>query len=156
MPPACPGGPTPFGSSDVYDAVALIRAPTPAAVRCNLEVIARTGNRLDTTDDDANPFPWHGPFAIPGASGALGPALIQAISAPRQLRGRRRAGGGSAWALLACNDAANLPWHGPTAFGSTEVYDAVALIQSNFSTAGSGPGTWRSSPTPAAGSSITA
>ena len=38
------------------------------------------------------------------------------------------------------NDAAGLPWHGPTPFGSSDVYDAVALIQSNFSTAGSGPG----------------
>jgi subtilisin family serine protease len=38
------------------------------------------------------------------------------------------------------NDDANRPWHGPTVFGSTDVYDAVALIQSNFSTAGTGPG----------------
>ena len=49
------------------------------------------------------------------------------------------AGGGLAH-LWRDNDAANLPWHRSTRFGSGDAYHAVALIQSNFSTAGGGPG----------------
>jgi hypothetical protein len=65
-------GPTPFGSNDVYDAVALIQSNFSTAGNGpgNLEVVAHTGNRLDHYwRDDVNPFPWHGPFAIPGATG---------------------------------------------------------------------------------------
>ena len=39
------------------------------------------------------------------------------------------------------NDQAGLPWHGPFAFGTLPgVVEAVSLIQSNFSSAGNGPG----------------
>jgi hypothetical protein len=38
------------------------------------------------------------------------------------------------------NDDPNLVWHGPKVFGATSSYDAAALIQSSFSTAGNGPG----------------
>jgi hypothetical protein len=109
----------------------------------NLEVIAHTGNRLDHYwRDDVFPFPWRGPFAIPGATGtARSPTLIQGGFG---VRGNFEvvvplASGGLAH-FWRDKDAANLPWHGPTPFGSTDHYDAVALIQSNFSTAGGGPG----------------
>jgi hypothetical protein len=65
-------GPTPFGSNDHYDPVALIQSnfSTAGTGPGNLEVVAHTGDRLDFYwREDVNPFPWHGPFAIPGATG---------------------------------------------------------------------------------------
>ena len=38
------------------------------------------------------------------------------------------------------NDAPGLPWSAPIPFGSSDTYDAVALVQSNFSSSGYGPG----------------
>jgi hypothetical protein len=39
------------------------------------------------------------------------------------------------------NDTPGLPWRGPLVFGSTDVvYSSVAMIQSNFSSSGTGPG----------------
>jgi len=137
-------GPTPFGSNDHYHPVALIQSnfSTAGAGPGNLEVIARTGNRLDHYwRDDLNPFPWHGPFAIPGANGVQGPALIQGHFGTKgnfEVVAARLAGQLAHFSRD--TDAANLPWSGPTLFGSSDHYDAVALIQSNFSTAGSGPG----------------
>jgi hypothetical protein len=137
-------GPTPFGSNDHYHPVALIQSnfSTAGAGPGNLEVVARTGNRLDHYwRDDVNPFPWHGPFAIPGANGVQGPALIQGHFGTKgnfELVAARLAG--RLIHFSRDNDAANLPWSGPTLFGSSDHYDAVALIQSNFSTAGGGPG----------------
>jgi len=138
-------GPSLFGSTSHYDAAALIQSSLSAAGNGpgNLEVIAHTGNRLDHySREDVSPFTWHGPIAIPGATGtAATPTLIQGhfgvtgnfeVVVPL-------AGGGLAH-FWRDNDAANLPWHGPNVFGSNDVYDAVALIQSNFSTAGNGPG----------------
>ena len=138
-------GPTPFGSSDVYDPVALIQSNFSTAGNGpgNLEVVAHTGRGLvHYWRDDVNPFPWFVSVAIPGSTGtAATPTLIQGgfgtmgnfeVVVPL-------ASGGLAH-FWRDNDAPNLPWHGPTPFGSTEVYDAVALIQSNFSTAGGGPG----------------
>ncbi len=60
-------GPIPFGSSDAYDAVALIQSnfSRPGNDHGNLEVVARSGNRLDFYwREDAAPFTWHGPFII--------------------------------------------------------------------------------------------
>jgi hypothetical protein len=138
-------GPTPFGSSDVYDPVALIQSnfSTAGSGPGNLEVVGHTGNRLDHYwREDVSPFPWHGPFAIPGSTGtAATPTLIQGSFGTR---GNFEvvvpmASGGLAH-FWRDNDAPNLAWHGPTQFGSSDIYDAVALIQSNFSTAGAGPG----------------
>jgi len=38
------------------------------------------------------------------------------------------------------SDAAALPWNGPIPFGSSDSYDAVTILQSNFSSSGNGPG----------------
>src|SRR5262249_27420169 len=38
------------------------------------------------------------------------------------------------------NDDSTLPWSGPFAFATDLTVDAVSLIQSNFTTSGSGPG----------------
>jgi hypothetical protein len=138
-------GPTVFGSTEAYDAVALIQSnfSTAGGGPGNLEVVAHTGRGLvHYWRDDVDPFPWFVSVAIPGSSGTSGtPTLIQGgfgskgnfeVVVPL-------ASGGLAH-FWRDNDAGDLPWHGPTPFGSTDVYDAVALIQSNFSTSGSGPG----------------
>ena len=66
--PALPwNGPIPFGSSDSYDAVTLFQSNFTSSGNGagNLEVVARSGNRLDFYwREDAAPFPWHGPFTI--------------------------------------------------------------------------------------------
>jgi uncharacterized protein YegL len=65
-------GPTIFGSGNHYQAVALIQSNFSTAGNGpgNLELLAQAGDRLDFYwRDDVNPFPWHGPFAIPGATG---------------------------------------------------------------------------------------
>jgi hypothetical protein len=59
--------PIPFGSSDTYDAVALIQSNFSSAGYGpgDLEVVARSGNRLDFYwREDAPPFVWHGPIAF--------------------------------------------------------------------------------------------
>jgi hypothetical protein len=137
-------GPTTFGSNDHYHPVALIQSnfSTAGGGPGNLEVVARTHNRLDHYwREDVDPFPWHGPFAIPGATGVQGPALIQGHFGSKgnfEVVAARLAG--RLAHFWRDNDTANLPWQGPTLFGSTDHYDAVALIQSNFSSAGGGPG----------------
>jgi hypothetical protein len=138
-------GPTPFGSTDVYDAVALIQSnfSTAGAGPGNLEVVAHTGNGLvHYWRDDVNPFPWHVSVTIPGSSGtAATPTLIQGgFGSKGNFEVVVPLTSGGLAHFWRDNDAANLPWHGPTPFGSSDVYDAVALIQSNFSTSGSGPG----------------
>jgi hypothetical protein len=138
-------GPTPFGATDLYDAVALVQSnfSTAGGGPGNLEVVAHTETHLDFYwRDDVNPFPWHGPFTIPGSTGTgATPTLIQSgfgnrgnfeVVVPHSTGGLAH--------FWRDNDAAGLPWHGPTAFGSGDVYDAVALIQSNFSSSGGGPG----------------
>jgi hypothetical protein len=137
-------GPTVFGSNAVYESVSLIQSNFSAAGTGpgNLEIIAHRANRLDHYwRDDVNPFPWHGPFAIPGANGTLAPALIQGHFGSKgnfEVVAVRAAG--RLAHFWRDNDDPNLSWHGPTSFGSNDVYDAVALIQSNFSAAGTGPG----------------
>jgi hypothetical protein len=137
-------GPTTFGSNDHYHPVALIQSnfSTAGGGPGNLEVVARTHNRLDHYwREDVDPFPWHGPFAISGATGVQGPALIQGHFGSKgnfEVVAARLAG--RLAHFWRDNDTANLPWQGPTLFGSTDHYDAVALIQSNFSSAGGGPG----------------
>jgi len=62
-------GPIPISSSssNTYDAATLIQSNFSSAGYGpgNLEVVARSGNRLDFYwREDAPPFVWHGPFAI--------------------------------------------------------------------------------------------
>jgi hypothetical protein len=138
-------GPTGFGSDELYDAVALIQSniSTAGGGPGNLEIVVHGGDRLvHYWRDDVNPFPWQISGEIPGSNGTSGtPALIQGRFGTR---GNFEvvvplASGGLAH-FWRNNDAPNLPWHGPTRFGSNDGYHAVALIQSNFSTAGGGPG----------------
>jgi hypothetical protein len=138
-------GPTLFGLPSGYLAVALIQGnfSTAGGGPGNLELLAQDGSRLvHYWRDDVNPFPWFVSFVIPGSAGTSGtPALIQGgfgskgnfeVVVPM-------ATGGLAH-FWRDNDDPNLPWRGPTRFGSTDIYDAVSLIQSNFSTGGGGPG----------------
>ena len=128
-------GPATFAAGTVYaDPVSVIQSSfgTPG----NLEVAARSGNQLQAFWRDSGPtFTWHGPSVI--TSGVSGnPAMIQGrfgtvgnfeLITPLASGGLR--------ALWRDNDAAGLPWHTGPVFGSG-VYDAVALIQSNFGNPG--------------------
>src|SRR5207245_8654858 len=72
-------GPISFGSSDTYQAVSLFQSNFTSSGHGagNLEVVARSGNRLDFYwRDDAPPHTWHGP--IPFESGVTGdPTFVQ-------------------------------------------------------------------------------
>jgi hypothetical protein len=141
--PALPWRAAPvFGQgAGVIDSVTMIESNfgTPG----NLEVIARTGDRLIFFwRDSTPPLAWHGPFplvsdgvAVTGVSG--NPVLIQGrfgnkgnfeLTVPL-------AGGGFA-AYWRDNDAASLPWHGPVIVEPTTHFNAVSLIESNFGTPG--------------------
>ena len=142
--PALPWfGPLPFGSTDVYAAVTLFQSnfSSIGTGAGNLELVARSGNRLDFYwRDDAPPFTWHGPIAFEtGVSGT--PALIQGnfgVTGNFEMVVPLAAGGlAHFWRN---NDDPALPWNGPFPFGSSDAYDGVALIQSNFSSSGTGPG----------------
>ncbi len=137
-------GPRPFGSSDTYAAVTLIQSNFTSLGHGagNLEVVARTGNRLDFYwREDAAPFTWHaGTIAL--ESGVIGnPALTQSnfgVMGNFEMVVPLATGGlAHFWRN---NDAPGLPWSAPVPFGSSDTYDAVALIQSNFSSSGYGPG----------------
>ena len=124
-------GPTPFGSGRV-EAVSLIQSNF--GTKGNLEVVAREGDRLvDYWRVDQAPWTWHGPFEI--AKGVAGnPVFLQSCFGQR---GNFElvvpiAKGGLAH-FWRDNDAAGMPWHGPTPFGNGRV-EAVSLIQSNFGT----------------------
>jgi hypothetical protein len=138
-------GPTGFASGDVFDAVALIQGniSTAGGGPGNLEIVVHGGDRLvHYWRDDVNPFPWHISRVIPGSDGTSGtPALIQGrFGARGNFEVVVPLDGGGLAHFWRDNDAPDLRWHGPTRFGSNDVYHAVALIQSNFSTAGGGPG----------------
>jgi hypothetical protein len=138
-------GPIPFGSSDTYAAVSLFQSNFTSSGNGpgNLEVVARSGNRLDFYwREDVFPFNWHGPIAF--ETGVAGnPALIQGnfgVMGNFEMVVPLVAGGlAHFWRD---NDAAGLPWNGPIPIpsSSSNTYDAVALIQSNFSSSGNGPG----------------
>jgi hypothetical protein len=137
-------GPNVFGANAHYHPVALIQSSFSTAGNGpgNLELVAPTGDHLDHYwREDVGPFPWHGPFGIPGASGVEGPALIQGrfgTNGNFEVVAARLAG--RLAHFWRDNDATGLPWTGPNVFGANVHYDAVALIQSSFSTAGNGPG----------------
>jgi hypothetical protein len=126
-----------FGqAAGLIDAVALIQSNygNPG----NLEVLARVGNQLVFFERESEyPFTWTGPsYILPNVSVSGNPALIQSrfghtgnfeLVVPL-------ASGGLAH-FWRNNDDPNLPWMGPTAFGSAQV-DALSLIQSNYGTPG--------------------
>jgi hypothetical protein len=134
--------PNPFGASAVYEAVSLTQSNFSSSGHGagNLEVVARTGNQLNFYwRDDSPPFAWHGPFPV--ASGTAGaPGLIQGYFGTRgNFELVTPAAGGGLRHLWRNNDVSNLPWSSPTPFGSGP-YGAAALIQSNFTASGHGPG----------------
>jgi hypothetical protein len=96
------------------------------------------------TPSVATTFAWHGPYTI--ASGVTGtPSFVQARPGTYGTKGNYELvvpleSGGLAH-YYRDNDQPGLPWHGPFTFGTLPgVVEAVSLIQSNFSSAGNGPG----------------
>ena len=128
-------GPAAFGGNTLYaEPVSVFQSSY--GIPGNLELVARTGNQLHAYWRDSGPaFTWHGPLTIAG--GVSGnPAMIQGrygkignfeLIAPLA--------SGGLCALWRDNDAPSLPWHTGPVFGAG-VYDAVALIESNYGNPG--------------------
>ena len=148
-------GPITFGTElGSVEAVSLVQsnfstqfAETGTQGPGNLAVVARIGQEVVYFDrDDVAPFTWHGPTVII-ATGATGnPSFVQAIPGTYGSKGNYELvvpllSGGIAH-FYRNNDDPSQPWIGPTAsFGtSLGAVTGVSLIQSNFSTAGKGPG----------------
>jgi len=129
-----------------FDAVGMIQSNyTAGAGVGNLEVVARfQGGLLSFWREDVPPYAWHGPSVIPmtGHIATGNPALIQGRFGQRgnfELVTPLREGGiAHFWRA---NDVAGLPWSGPTVFATNMgVFDAVTLVQSDFSSSGHGAG----------------
>jgi hypothetical protein len=113
----------------------------------NLAVAARVGsNLLYFYRDDVAPFTWHGP-TMTIATGVTGaPSLIQAIPGTYGNKGNYELvtplqSGGLGHFFRNNDDLQNLPWAQTDTFGTDlGVVSSASLIQSNFSTAGNGPG----------------
>src|SRR5262249_49525444 len=109
----------------------------------NLEVVARTGDRLIFLWRDSGPgLQWHGPFPLiadgrepRGFSGV--PSLIQSRFGSRGnfelLVALAQGGFAFFWRD---NDRPDLPWHGPFPVEVPNAFEALALIQSNFGSPG--------------------
>jgi hypothetical protein len=140
---------TRFGAGDIYDAACLIQSNFGSPG--NLEVAARSGDRLVTFWRDSGPsFTWHGPYpvALEGGGGGCGrqpatgvtgnPVLIQGKFGQRgnfELIGPLAAGGLAHY--FRDNDDPSLPWRAaPVIAQSSGVFDAVTLIESNFGSPG--------------------
>ena len=130
-------GPTAFGGGlGKVDAVTMIESNfgNPG----NLEVICRVGKKLYAFWRDSGPaFKWNGPTQIEDGT-AGNPVLIQSRYGTKgnfELVVPAAAGGlVHYWRN---NDAGNLPWSGPTAFGGgLGKVDAVTMIESNFGNPG--------------------
>jgi hypothetical protein len=141
--PALPWRSAPvFGQSvGVIDAVTLIESNfgTPG----NLEVIARTGDRLIFLwRDSTQPLSWHGPYplvadGVPVTGVAGNPLLIQSKFGTKgnfELVAPTKSGGFAAY--WRDNDNPSLPWHGPTRVETPTPFQALSLIQSNFGAPG--------------------
>ena len=143
-------GPTLFAQDGgVFDAACLVQShfSSSGGGPGNLEVIGRTGGLLlHYWRDDAPQYQWHGPEAIPlGGQIPTGiPSFIQDSFIPNgyfQVVTPTSAGG-LAHYTRDNTQFGGLTWYGPTVFGDGyEVgpYDAVSLIQSNFSSGLYGP-----------------
>ena len=130
-------GPTFFGSGDVLG-LSLIQSTYGPPGLGHLEVVARVEDQLAYYWRTHHPpLAWSGPAFF--ASGAAGnPAFIQGRFGGMgnfELVVPRAAGGlAHYWRN---NDDPNVPWVGPTLFGtSIGQVDAVALLQSTFGDAG--------------------
>jgi hypothetical protein len=142
--------PTLFGAgAGQIDSACLIESNfgTPG----NLEVAARSGDRLVTFWRDSGPsFTWHGPYpvAVEGARGLCGREPVTgATGNPVLIQGKfgakgnfeliiPRAAGGLAH-FFRDNDDPSLPWKAAPVFGEgAGVIGAVTMIQSNFGSPG--------------------
>jgi hypothetical protein len=125
---------TAFGTGAIADVSCVQSTFGPG----NLEVVARTGTTLVFYWRAATPpFPWAGPFTIPGATGIAGnPALIQGAHGTRgNFELVAPAAGGGLVHLWRDNDAPSLPWGPVTRFGRGAVA-AVCLLQANYGSPG--------------------
>jgi len=126
---------TPFGAGSV-DALTMIESNFGSPG--NLEVVCRVGSQLQFYWRDSGPaFHWNGPFPL--ETGVAGnPVLIQSrfgtkgnfeMVVPSASSGLLH--------FWRNNDAAALPWSGPTPFGASLGHvDAVTMIESNFGSPG--------------------
>jgi hypothetical protein len=130
-------GSTPFGGGlGQVDAVTMIQSNFGSPG--NLELICRVGSQLFFFWRDSGPqFQWNGPFAL--ESGVAGnPVLIQSRFGQKgNFELVTPGANGGLIHFWRNNDAANLPWSGPTPFGGgLGQVDAVTMIQSNFGSPG--------------------
>jgi hypothetical protein len=148
-------GPVTFGTElGSVDAVSLVQsnfsthfAETGVQGPGNLAVVARVGSDLlYFYRDDVAPFAWHGPSTTIATGVTGNPAFVQARPGTYGAMGDYelvvpQLNGGIVH-FYRDNDNPSQPWIGPTATfaPSLDVVAGVSLIQSNFSTAGNGPG----------------
>jgi len=137
-------GPAVFGvEAGGFDAACLIQSHFSSSGNGpgNLEVVGRAGGMLlHYWRDDAPPYQWHGPDAIPlGGQIPVGtPSFIQDRFLPNgyfQVITPTSAGG-LAHFTRDNTQFGGLAWYGPTVFGDGYEggpYEAVSVIQSNFS-----------------------
>jgi hypothetical protein len=141
--------PTPFAVSDHFDAVSLIQSNF--GIPGNLEVVARSGDRLVTFWRDSGPsFTWHGPYpvAVEDASGGCNRQPVSGVAGTPVLIQSKfgqlgnfelivpLSAGGLAHFFRDNGDPA-LPWKAAPVFGQgSGVMDAITLIESNFGTPG--------------------
>lgn len=124
-----------FGGDQPYQDATLIQSNygNPG----NLEVIARTGDRLAFFWRDSGPaFQWHGPFII--ASGVSGrPSLIQGrFGSPGNFELVAPMESGGLAHFWRNNSVSGLPWSGAIRFGERDVFQSAALFQSNYGSPG--------------------
>jgi hypothetical protein len=128
-------GAVPFGSGNVGG---LTMIESNFGSPGSLEVVCRVGNQLQFYWRDSGPaFHWNGP--IPLMSGVAGnPVLIQSrFGTKGNFEMVVPSATGGLQHFYRNNDAAGLPWSGPTAFGGSVGHvDAVTMIESNFGTPG--------------------
>lgn len=144
-------GPEIFGfiEENTFDATTMIQSNFTTGGPGNLEVVVKwEGQLLLFWREDVPPYIWHGPelfpaslggnFAVPGnpsmVQGRFGKRGNFELVVPVDLE----AGGGIAH-YSRDNDSSQLPWSEPTIFADG-IFESVALIQSDFSSSGGGPG----------------
>ena len=148
-------GPVTFGTNlGLVDAVSLVQSnfstqfvQTGVQGPGNLAVVARVGSDLlYFYRDDVAPFAWHGPTTTIATGVTGNPSFVQARPGTYGTLGNYELvvpleSGGMAH-FYRDNDNPSQPWIGPTATFGTALgtVAGVSLIQSNFSTAGNGPG----------------
>jgi probable HAF family extracellular repeat protein len=128
------------------DAVGLIQSNFSSAGNGpgNLAVVARIGDQLVYYYREDVTFTWQGPSPI--TTGVTGvPSFVQARPGSFGTKGNYQLvvplqTGGVAH-FYRDNDDPNFPWVQTATFGADlGLVDAVSMVQSNFSTAGNGPG----------------